>query len=74
MLIDWGIEQAVKDGTPAYLEGGVMGKPIHEKYGFRQMGGELDLNLEGVGGDGRFSMAKMVYNRYLKDAKTRGDH
>ncbi|KAF9732060.1 acetyltransferase [Paraphaeosphaeria minitans] len=39
MLIRWGIEQADKGGVPAYLEAGIMGRPIHKGYGFVQAAG-----------------------------------
>ena len=49
LLIQWGIEQAERTGAPARLEAGVMGRPIHEKMGFRQVGGLMELNLRPFG-------------------------
>jgi hypothetical protein len=61
MLIKWGIEQSEREGTPAYLEAGVQGKPIYEKYGFRQVGEGVKLDLSSVGKPGVvFEMANMV--------------
>lgn len=61
LLIRWGIEQAEKDGVPAYLEAGVMGRPIYERYGFVQIGDLLDVDLKEFGIDTVFSMCKMAY-------------
>ena len=61
LLIEWGIQQSVADGVTAYLEAGVMGKPIYEKYGFRQVGEVLKIDLEKYGGTGEFLMANMEY-------------
>lgn len=61
MLIRWGIEQAEKDGVPAYLEAGVMGRPIYERYGFVQVGELLEVNMAAGGGEGVFVMCKMGY-------------
>jgi GNAT superfamily N-acetyltransferase len=61
MLIRWGVEQAERDGMPAYLEAGVMGRPIYERYGFIQVGELLEVDLKEGGGEGVFVMCKMVY-------------
>ncbi|KAJ4363918.1 hypothetical protein N0V83_009371 [Neocucurbitaria cava] len=61
LLIRWGIEQAEKDGVPAYLEAGVMGRPIYERYGFVQVGDLLDVDLKEFGINAVFSMCKMAY-------------
>jgi hypothetical protein len=36
MLTRWGQEQAEKTGASAYLEAGVLGRPVYEKFGFQQ--------------------------------------
>ena len=61
LLINWGIQQSVADDVPAYLEAGVMGKPIYEKYGFRQVGEVVKCDLQSHGGTGEFLMANMEY-------------
>ena len=38
MLLKWGLEQAKKDGCPAYLEAAPDAKALYEKHGFRQVG------------------------------------
>ena len=62
LLIEWGIQQAEKDGVPAYLEAGVKGRPIYEKYGIRQVGELLIVDLSRHGGVGEFEMTKMVFS------------
>ncbi|KAF2648355.1 hypothetical protein K491DRAFT_698978 [Lophiostoma macrostomum CBS 122681] len=69
MLIQWGIEQAEKDRVPAYLEAGVMGRPIYERHGFVQVGEPLKVNLEGYGGVGTFVMCTMAYVPKWKGAR-----
>jgi GNAT superfamily N-acetyltransferase len=61
LLIKWGIEQAEKDQIPAYLEAGVMGRPIYERYGFVQIGDLLKVGLKEFGVDMSFTMCKMGY-------------
>ncbi|KAK7187025.1 hypothetical protein DPSP01_005910 [Paraphaeosphaeria sporulosa] len=61
ILVKWGIEQAERDGVPAYLEAGVMGRPIYERYGFIQVGELLEVDLKEGGGEGVFVMCKMGY-------------
>ena len=61
LLIQWGIEQAEKRGAPAYLEAGVLGRPVYEKMGFWQVGELMELNLRPFGVEATFVMAKMAY-------------
>ena len=61
LLIEWGILQAKTQGVPAYLEAGVKGRPIYEKYGFRQVGELLKVDLSAHGGVGEFEMTKMAF-------------
>ncbi|KAJ5611267.1 hypothetical protein N7510_007986 [Penicillium lagena] len=61
MLIRWGIEQAERDGVPAYLEAGVMGRPVYEKLGFKQVGELLEVDLRRHGIQSTFVMCKMAY-------------
>ncbi|PSN69729.1 hypothetical protein BS50DRAFT_295224 [Corynespora cassiicola Philippines] len=61
LLIRWGIEQAEKDRVPAYLEAGVMGRPIYERHGFVQVGDLLQVELRDYGLDATFTMCKMAY-------------
>jgi len=61
MLIRWGIEQAEKEGIPAYLEAAVTGKPIYEKLGFKQVGDLLEVDVREYGIQTSFFMCKMAY-------------
>lgn len=61
LLIRWGIDQAERDRVPAYLEAGVMGRPVYERYGFVQMGDLLELDLKHFDVDMKFVMCKMAY-------------
>ena len=61
LLIQWGIERAEETGASAYLEAGVMGRPIYEKMGFRQVGELMELDLRPFGVETTFVMAKMAY-------------
>ena len=62
LLIQWGIEQAEKTGAPAYLEAGVMGRPIYEKMGFQQFGELVELDLGTCGVEATFALSRMVYH------------
>ncbi|KAI9694320.1 MAG: hypothetical protein M1820_009009 [Bogoriella megaspora] len=44
MIIDWGVQEAKKEGVPAYLESVPGAKSLYEKYGFKQVG-ELSIDL-----------------------------
>ena len=45
MLVRWGLEQAIKDRVPAYIEATIAGKPVYEKCGFKQVGtNNIDLS------------------------------
>jgi GNAT superfamily N-acetyltransferase len=61
MLIRWGMQQSEKDGVPAYLEAGTMGKPVYEKLGFVQVGGLLEIDLKEHGRDSITIICKMAY-------------
>jgi GNAT superfamily N-acetyltransferase len=61
LLVRWGIEQAEKDHVPAYLEAGVMGMPLYERYGFVQVGDMLELDLKEFNVEIVFKMCKMAY-------------
>lgn len=61
LLIRWGIEKANEDGVPAYLEAGVMGKPIYERNGFLQIGDPLEVDLKNFGVDMTFTLCHMAY-------------
>ncbi|KAF1953541.1 hypothetical protein CC80DRAFT_141057 [Byssothecium circinans] len=61
LLVRWGIEQAEKDGVPAYLEAGVMGRPVYERYGFVQVGDPLEIDCKGFGVDTVLLACKMAY-------------
>lgn len=44
-LIKWGLEKADEEGTETYLEASPHGKPIYERYGFREVD-RLVVNFE----------------------------
>ncbi|KAH7397807.1 hypothetical protein BKA64DRAFT_48131 [Cadophora sp. MPI-SDFR-AT-0126] len=58
-LITWGVEKANADGVPAYLEASALAKPLYERYGFKQIGNLLELDLRVHGVDMDIAMAKM---------------
>lgn len=37
LLVQWGCDQADKKGVEAYLEASPMGKPLYERYGFKEV-------------------------------------
>lgn len=45
LLIRWGMERARETGVDAYLEAGVQGRPVYEKFGFQQVGPERRVDL-----------------------------
>ncbi|PVH75460.1 hypothetical protein DL98DRAFT_658045 [Cadophora sp. DSE1049] len=59
MLIAWGVGKAKVDGVPVYLEASALAKPLYERYGFRQIGNLLELDLRAHGVDMDIAMAKM---------------
>ena len=59
MLITWGVEKAKAEGVPAYLEASALAKPLYERYGFKQIGNPLELDLRTHGVDLNLKMAKM---------------
>lgn len=59
MLVQWGLDRAEEMRVPAYLEAGVNGKPVYEKMGFGDVGGELVVDLGKGGGEGKVAMALM---------------
>jgi GNAT superfamily N-acetyltransferase len=61
LIMKWGVEKADSSQVPAYLEAGVMGKPIYERYAFVQTGDPLEVDLRTYGVDMGISMCKMVY-------------
>lgn len=61
LLVGWGMARADEEGVPAYLEAGVMGKPLYEKMGWQQVGDLLEVDLKKHGMDLIFVMCKMAY-------------
>jgi hypothetical protein len=61
LLMKWGVEQSEITQAPVYLEAGVMGKPIYERYDFVEMGDPIVADLRKYGVDMTLSMCKMVY-------------
>ncbi|KAI9710702.1 MAG: hypothetical protein M1820_002535 [Bogoriella megaspora] len=41
MLVEWGVQQAKKEGIPAYLEAVPEAKSLYEKFGFKQIGEQI---------------------------------
>jgi Acetyltransferase (GNAT) domain len=37
MLMKWGVERANEDGVECYLDANPDGKPVYEKYGFKEI-------------------------------------
>lgn len=60
-LINWGVDRARKDGVPAYLEASAAGKPVYEKFGFRQVGSLTEFDCRPYGKDVVFNIAKMAW-------------
>lgn len=61
LLIEWGMKKAEETGVSAYLEAGTAGKPVYERFGFRQVGSSRQVDLREVGG-GQFELANMVFH------------
>lgn len=59
MLVQWGMECAVKSGLKAYLEAGVMGMDLYARWGFGTVGEAILVKASN--GQVLFQMAKMVY-------------
>ncbi|KAF2274643.1 acyl-CoA N-acyltransferase [Westerdykella ornata] len=58
-LVAWGCEQADKKGVEAYLEASPMGKPLYERFGFREVR-TVCVDLRELGaGDERFEFILM---------------
>ncbi|KAI0137489.1 hypothetical protein BJ170DRAFT_606083 [Xylariales sp. AK1849] len=65
LLIRWGMQRARDMGVAAYLEAGVQGRPVYEKFGWRQVGEVRTVALTGVGGwdgVGEFALSNMRWN------------
>lgn len=60
MLIEWGVKKAEENGVPAYLEAAKLAMPLYEKFGFRQVGELISMDLRGHGVDLDFVIAKMA--------------
>jgi hypothetical protein len=61
LLIQWGLAKAAENNVPAYLEAGVAGRPIYERYGFEQVGELRELDLAAYGMDAKFELTNMRY-------------
>lgn len=61
MLVKWGIEQARKDGVPAFLEASKEGQPMYEKAGFVKLG-EVSTDLSSIGIPHSIVNSKMMAN------------
>lgn len=62
LLIRWGLAKANEANEPAYLEAGAAGKPIYEKFGFKQVGELRELDLRAYGMDAYFELSNMKYD------------
>jgi len=61
LLIEWGGDQARKDGIPAYTEASAQGKPVYEKCGFQQVGDLVPWDCKPYGVDAVFNITKMAW-------------
>lgn len=66
LLIRWGMDRARETGASAYLEAGVQGRPVYEKFGFEQVGPERRVDLRDhigdAGGPKEFVLANMRWS------------
>ena len=60
-LIRWGLAKATRHNVPAYLEAGVAGRPIYERFGFKQVGELRELDLLAYGMDAKFELTNMRF-------------
>ena len=56
LLVEWGLEQARRDGCPAYVEATEEGQALYEARGMRKVGRCV---VPGIGG---VEFARMAYN------------
>ena len=68
MLVEWGVQRALRDDCPAFMEATAAGAPLYAKFGFRKIG-EQTLRLEEFGLDD-VPLARMAAN--LPDHRTVG--
>ncbi|KAI1849024.1 hypothetical protein JX265_013721 [Neoarthrinium moseri] len=70
LLVRWGMDRAQETGACAYLEAGVQGRPVYEKFGFEQIGEERRVSFARfVGEDGprEIVMANMRWNPEVQE-------
>ena len=49
MLVQWGFDQAQREGLPAFMEASPAGQPVYERVGFQRVGEQtLDLKEHGI--------------------------
>lgn len=59
MILEWGLDQAAKEGVPAYLEAVVQAMGLYQKHGFREIGRQkVDCTPYGMPGV-QFEIARM---------------
>jgi GNAT superfamily N-acetyltransferase len=61
LIVEWGIQQALKDGCPAYLEAAPSAVSLYTSFGFRVVE-KIKLKLEDFGATGDISLASMAAN------------
>ncbi|KEY66402.1 hypothetical protein S7711_05836 [Stachybotrys chartarum IBT 7711] len=63
MLVRWGQVQAQITGASVYLEAGIQGQPMYEKYGFQQVGATRRLDIRSYGAAvEEFTLANMRWS------------
>jgi predicted N-acetyltransferase YhbS len=61
MLVKWGLQRAIKDGVPAFIEASPAGKPLYMACGFSHVG-DLHFDLAEFGFAEPVVVAKMAAN------------
>ncbi|KAL7412665.1 hypothetical protein BDY24DRAFT_392295 [Mrakia frigida] len=66
-LLDWGLEQAKKDGVPCFLEASESGRPLYESRGFKVVNWcEFD-DAEGPTEDGKLRFPGMAWGGFEEE-------
>ncbi|KAF4976916.1 hypothetical protein FZEAL_6492 [Fusarium zealandicum] len=59
LLMDWGLREADRLGIPSFLEASAEGRPLYEKFGFREVK-RLTIDLSVWGGPSELSFPLML--------------
>lgn len=72
MLVRWGQVQAQITGASLYLEAGIQGQSMYEKYGFQQVGATRRLDIKSYGAAvEEFTLANMRWSPALTEESER---